>query len=557
MKTNRFCICLPILLLTLAACSGGQPTAEPAAPESATAGQEAVQQATETATDTAPGQELPPAPEPAGQEEPQAEEPAVAQEETPDPDAEPLSLAQRLCGKYSSLQDSGEYAILEIVEFADNLYAFAGEAMPESSELEAYSFWAQEILPADAETVRSDTASSCDVGVLSFSIMSNLSRYQGPPERGTIRLTDDGLDLLGTHYERNERVSDSFPYVSEQPSGEEDLIGLWRQRDSADPFYLGFEDDRMWLYSKSPDKEVLLGCGGYQAKNGYLSGTYNLLGSGTMPYQFKAEYRQETNGELTLFTADNELATLFSCGEICVFEPVRRSDVPIFTLQDAYDAGFTDARNYDMYRDHTQIDERSFYGVWTSAFIHRGEAEEALAELNDRGFEGSIVLSSDWAGLNPSPRYCVTACRCVTEQAAKELLPRVRAAGYPEAYVKSTGERLSVTVDYTLYSLNKADVTPDRIWLYDIPVTDHSGTEDLHMDLLIDQNTVFDISCDMGPFDNYVKGDSVLDWYLRNDALLHANESDDASAALTLLGVFRAGLTGQHIDRLYGSYWWD
>ena len=73
------------------------------------------------------------------------------------------------------------------------------------------------------------------------------------------------------------------------------------------------------------------------------------------------------------------------------------------------------------------------------------------------------------------------------------------------------------------------------------------------MDLIIDADTVFDESCDTSSFDGYRNGDTPLEWIHHARAL----EDKDPEHGPALIGVYDVSLTGNHVDRYYGSYWWD
>ena len=170
------------------------------------------------------------------------------------------SLAKRMCGKYSyhapGGEDEDEYYIIEMISFGDNLYAFCGEAMADKGyeELESYSFWASELLPDDADDLRSDENDRVNVNVASFSVMSNLGKYFGPPIAGSVELTDDGIlfdrfddgffcpEGDSRLFLKDERVEDTFPYlVPEEKAKEGPLDGVWETEDGAGELFFMFE----------------------------------------------------------------------------------------------------------------------------------------------------------------------------------------------------------------------------------------------------------------------------------------------------------------------------
>ena len=62
---------------------------------------------------------------------------------------------------------------------------------------EPYSFWAMEIVPKEAGALQSTDQDSADIGVLTFSVMSNMGKYWDKPAYGTIELTEEGVAFLG------------------------------------------------------------------------------------------------------------------------------------------------------------------------------------------------------------------------------------------------------------------------------------------------------------------------------------------------------------------------
>ncbi len=517
-----------------------------------------------------------------------------------------LTFAKKLCGKYSSRSGDEEYDTLEIFEFAGNIYAFGAEAMADEDVIEPYSFWATEVFPQTAKATKDADADSIEAGIMSFSIMSNLSKYQSAPQIITIGLTDSGIYWGGQLYKKDDRVSDAFPYMGIVPGSymntdtdesltdegtetltdddsdadstsgststisykessdkDEKLVGLWRQKKAEVPCYLEFKDGNLRIYKKSADEEVIFGCGGYDADGDKFKCTYSLLVSGGMPYDLNSEYYIDSDGELTI-APDVDDVSMFAPEYESIFEPVKESDVPIITLSDVYAAGYDESYKYDLidfysdaYSDSgSGVDFTSFYGVWISAFPSKADADALVSEVKEKGFEASSVLSTDWANLSSEPYYCVTAGKCANESLAKDLLEKVKAAGYTEAYIKESGDRINVRVYYILYDLSDVEVSSVGVRLKDVDVIDQSGDNDLMMDLVIDDSSFFDPYCDMSPFENYVQGDTVYEWFMRNYDKI-SDAEDDYDSQMTLRGVFDASLTGRHVDRVYGSYWWD
>ncbi|MCR5267533.1 MAG: SPOR domain-containing protein [Lachnospiraceae bacterium] len=485
----------------------------------------------------------------------QAEETAPASE-IPAPEEEKPTLVERLCGKYSFRYNEEECTVLNLFTFGDNLYAFAGDAMSEEGDEtpEVYSFWVMELLPEKTADLRSIDTDACDVYVLTFSVMSNLTKYWSAPQAGRIELTDDGILFDGKHYVKDERVEDVFPYHKGSGKVDPDLMGLWRQKGTEAPLYFDFDGQTVTIYQKSPGTEVFFGRGGYEADGKKITGTYSVASSAYQPSNLEAEYSLTQDGTLTLHLTD----VILDHPEQMELERITEDEIPVITLQDARAAGLTEDREYDMYAQSEEtvstVDEEPFYGVWVSAFTERADAEKIVDALSDKGFNASIVFSPDWENLSPKAYHCVTAGRFMSEEEADRALEQVKEAGYKDAYVKSSGKRKEERVYYTLYSLDRGSsvqIEADRVILKGVQVDDLSGEEPLTMNLIIDKNSGFDKSCNMQFFENYQNGDSAFDWFVRN---ADSEEYEDYS---TVLGVFDVSITGDHIDSYYGSYWWD
>ena len=83
-----------------------------------------------------------------------------------------------------------------------------------------------------------------------------------------------------------------------------------------------------------------------------------------------------------------------------------------------------------------------FWGIWVGASTDPGEAEAIASAVRDQGFEADVVLTTDWSNLNSEPWYVVTAGRHDSEDQANALLGAVQSAGWPDAYVKYSGDPL-------------------------------------------------------------------------------------------------------------------
>ncbi len=203
----------------------------------------------------------------------------------------------------------------------------------------------------------------------------------------------------------------------------------------------------------------------------------------------------------------------------------------------------------------TASEQEPFFGLWVEAFKDREDADALVTKLEGEGLPASYVYSCDWENLNKDPYFCVTIGKSGSEPEAQAYIEDAKKAGYPKAYVKYTGERLGHRVYYYQYTEGEdVEVTEDKVILHEVSTESVSDEDDEGpMDLVIDADTVFDGSCDTSAFDGYQKGDTPLEW------IHHARELEkkDPDHGPALLGVYEVTLTGKHIDRYYGAYWWD
>ena len=108
-----------------------------------------------------------------------------------------------------------------------------------------------------------------------------------------------------------------------------------------------------------------------------------------------------------------------------------------------------------------------------------------------------------------------------------------------------------------MYSHDVMDFSKDQVVISGVSTTSMMGDDEKEMTLIIDKDTTFDPSCNMSFFGNYEKGQSVLEWFLKNDELAKFDPDSYSSGGPALLGIFDVAITGDHVDRVYGSYWWD
>ncbi len=504
------------------------------------------------------------------------EEPDVSDTPTPAAAEESgESLAKRLCGKYSyhlGGDDGTEYLIMNIVSFGDNLYAFCGNAFAEEgvSTLSAYSFWATEFVPKDASGLKDTDADSVDVTAFRFSSMSNAGRYWDSGRWGSIsldpmgvvfRFFDDDNFLTPDAEEsrlflKDERVEDVFPYLDhDMNGGDPDLQGMWVNEDTYTPLYLYFVGSDLYVYRKEAGVEVRFDAGGYEAANGSFSCMASTLGNGDMPCDWYADYEVDDD-TLTLDISGDPFPGNIS-GKT-VFKRTDAGSIHSVTLDEF--GPITEMKSADLV---DSAFEDGFYGIWIAAEKNRDDAIKRAEELNEKGFDSYVAFSPEWEDLNSRDYYCVTADRCYDETDAEAALITLQDMGYDDAYIKHSGKHRYTTIQYTNFGGLETDFASDRVVLINAPIdyvrcwTASAADDNIYADLVIDEDTVFDESCDMEFFGNYKTGDTPLEWYLRNLDLMDNLPEEYASEGVPLSGVFEVGVTGDHIDRFFGCYWWD
>ncbi len=298
------------------------------------------------------------------------------------------SLAERLAGKYlCEGAEDGTY-VLELMDVYGNLFAKGGTAMESGEDgfPEPYSFWAMEIVPKEAGALQSTDQDSADIGVLTFSVMSNNGKYWSAPAEGSIALTADGIVFTGTdgapeplegrkermefrRYEEkdaedSEEVPGLYsPALPQEWGGEipEALYGLWKEKGADTPFFLeisriknteGKPRGAVRIYRKAPGAEVELGDGAFlftEAPDGTPQGAEaagtilaccTALGTGDMPVDFSHDLILKDRNTLT-FKGDAAGGTsadsIFSAEQDTVFERADVSDVPLTALAEPDD----------------------------------------------------------------------------------------------------------------------------------------------------------------------------------------------------------------------------
>lgn len=187
-----------------------------------------------------------------------------------------------------------------------------------------------------------------------------------------------------------------------------------------------------------------------------------------------------------------------------------------------------------------------FFGLWVGSSKNKEDSLVLVQDLKDKGLDAYCIYTPEWENLNADRYWSVTVGMSADEERAEALIPDVESAGYKGAYIKYTGERLSQRVDIYMYTPDDVKITPSKVTFEKVSTEYLSGTEEDEgpRTLIVDSDTVFDKTCDMQFFPGYKKDQSVLEWF-------------NSITAEDLMGVFEAGITGNHVDSFYGSYWWD
>ena len=113
-------------------------------------------------------------------------------------------------------------------------------------------------------------------------------------------------------------------------------------------------------------------------------------------------------------------------------------------------------------------------------------------------------------------------------------------------------------VRYTVTSEDIYDFSDTRININEVDcVSTVNGDDEGTKWLYIDEDTVFDESCEMEYFAFYEDGDTPLSWFNKVNELRETDIDSYTAMGPALLGVFEVSISGDHIERIYGIYWWD
>ena len=478
--------------------------------------------------------------------------------------SEKKSLAERMAGKYSyhSSGDNGEeeYYVLDVVNFGDNLCAFCGQAIPDDNgNYEVYSFWASEFIPYDADELSGTDGDQADVNQLCFSIMSNVGEYWNSGHFGTITLTDEGLVFDGFAHDgflvpqngdsrlflKDERVEDAFSYLKHDDAGDNDLQGVWVQDNGDADLYMEFSGSDLYMYQKNPGREVFFAAGGCDFHDGSFDLRGNMIQNGGMPFELSGDYKVDGDTLTIELTGDDKPVQLPDSAKL---SRISKHAVHVTTMDEVVFGA-------DSFGYEGQLANEPFFGLWVEAFRDRADAEDLVAKLDEKDLPASYVFSCDWENLNKDPYYCVTIGRSGSEPEAQSYIEKAKKEGYGSAYVKYTGDRIGHRADYTVFDETKIIISPKKAVIRAAALDDLSGGETVDATLIVDGDTVFDKTCDMQFFSYYKDGSTPLEWFNDIARIRDTEEYREQVGALT--GVFEVDVTGNHIDRFYGCYWWD
>ena len=190
--------------------------------------------------------------------------------------------------------------------------------------------------------------------------------------------------------------------------------------------------------------------------------------------------------------------------------------------------------------------DQPFFGLWVGAFDERDKALDTVKKLEKKGLEAYVVFTPEWETMSKDPFWAVTIGWSGSEPEAQAYIEDAEKAGYKDAYVKYSGERLGHRLYYTLTDPGKVEFNSSKAVLNGVSTEDvaEGSEEGKTRTLIIDKKTVFDKTCDMQFFPGHRSGETPLEW------INHAEPTD-------IMGVFDVSTTGDHIDSFYGAYWWD
>jgi len=341
---------------------------------------------------------------------------------------DPGSFASRAVGTYRIISDDEE--IEEWVEFYnvnDNLYAI----------YYGYGYAAIEFFANDMEGFSSETSNSMEVKAVSFSSMSNFSRYwsEGMPAIFTMTLEDDRILFSGyqngsgefpfelnAELERVDRgpgLTEGFDYNQKDVKIEEllktndtdtetipdDILGSWiLLGDTEYGIVCEFtKEGKVQIYLKNLNEPVLLCRGEYAIGKEEINGGKNIyldlmqLGYGSMPLHYNLCYVFE-NDSLKIVKGDETWGEDM-VWENAVFIRFNNSDIPR-KFHDEYSLAQNFSGRYGIFASDDNmeivIDADGYYYIYNSADISdlSGYVEGSFKEDEN----GLILYQTNYEG---------------------------------------------------------------------------------------------------------------------------------------------------------------
>ena len=387
-------------------------------------------------------------------EETVAEEAAAAEEKSAAGEEKEAAqtLAEHLAGRYSYAyprteedaermeEDMREYYTLDIVNFGGNLFATGGTAMYREGEetKEPYSFWGMEIIPTEQDALLSTTADSCEVGILTFSVMSNMGKYWDKPAYGTIELTEEGVAFLGKDgadnpliegAERVEFVRDDTVASAGAGTGEAlteyertdisgELFGIWKEEAEEGPLVVEFAGNagsdaenigRLRMYRKRGGQRVMFAEGHFCAgEDGTLTAIYTPLGFTPVLETWKCSL-EKGSPVLTLRAGEGEYDTVSGLTEeAAAFSRINAEEIPV-TGPEALERADVSLQEYrrvlGLYaqamaenQDRETMESRGLYTGLTDWGVPMSSSEEigyVLYDIDDNGIDELLIT---WMG---------------------------------------------------------------------------------------------------------------------------------------------------------------
>ena len=260
-------------------------------------------------------------------------------------DSTGASFSERIAGNYIGKDSYGDGIKVSIYNVFDNLYANVGFIDGEAGDV--YSFWATELFPVNSSDILSSETTEIELGGMSFSVMSNMSKYFSSPQKGTISLTDGGINIDGNPFDLGGEIklkkSDSketffeadYSNALEDLSGTPDvnLYGIWREKYSAEPRYIEFkaEDGKgiSTVYQKESGREVFLAMGEFAADDSHISLIQADIATGSGE-QFSFDYKADKDS--LVISGSLPLPEDSYTGDSVEFERITKDDVPLCVL---------------------------------------------------------------------------------------------------------------------------------------------------------------------------------------------------------------------------------